>query len=118
MSSRQVAGMIGKTHAHLMRDIQGYVEILKKSIESKFGFNCGMLIALKDCAGRDGGWLGRFFIIHLILQSHNAETQISQKILQKRIDLRKCKMYNSVRKEATIGCSTKTTSKRNTLNMG
>ena len=39
VDSRQVAEMIGKTHAHLMRDIQGYVEILKKSIESKFGFN-------------------------------------------------------------------------------
>ena len=46
--------MIGKTHAHLMRDIQGYVEILKKSIESKFGFNCCMLIALKDCAAMHG----------------------------------------------------------------
>ena len=49
-----MAEMIGKTHAHLMRDIQGYVEILKKSIESKFGFNCCMLIALKDCAAMHG----------------------------------------------------------------
>ena len=35
VDSRQVAEMIGKTHAHLMRDIQGYVEILKKSKEAQ-----------------------------------------------------------------------------------
>lgn len=45
--------MIGKTHAHLMRDIQGYVEILKKSIESKFGFNDFFIESTyKDSIGR------------------------------------------------------------------
>src|SRR5699024_8596703 len=53
VDSRQVAEMIGKTHAHLMRDIQGYVEILKKSIESKFGFNDFFIESTyKDSIGR------------------------------------------------------------------
>ena len=53
VDSRQVAEMIGKTHAHLMRDIQGYVEILKKSIESKFGFNDFFIErTYKDSIGR------------------------------------------------------------------
>lgn len=53
VDSRQVAEMIGKTHAHLMRDIQGYVEILKKSIESKFGFNDFFIKSTyKDSIGR------------------------------------------------------------------
>jgi len=53
VDSRQVAEMIGKTHAHLMRDIQGYVEILTKSIESKFGFNDFFIESTyKDSIGR------------------------------------------------------------------
>ena len=53
VDSRQVAEMIGKTHAHLMRDIQGHVEILKKSIESKFGFNDFFIESTyKDSIGR------------------------------------------------------------------
>ena len=53
VDSRQVAEMVGKTHAHLMRDIQGYVEILKKSIESKFGFNDFFIESTyKDSIGR------------------------------------------------------------------
>ena len=37
VDSRAVAEMIGKQHAHLMRDIKGYVEIIENSNESKFG---------------------------------------------------------------------------------
>lgn len=37
VDSREVAEMMGKSHAHLMRDISGYVQILEKSNESKFG---------------------------------------------------------------------------------
>ena len=37
VDSREVAEMIGKSHAHLMRDISGYAQILAKSDESKFG---------------------------------------------------------------------------------
>ena len=45
VDSREVANMIGKQHAHLLRDIQGYIQILEKNAEtlampneSKFGF--------------------------------------------------------------------------------
>lgn len=37
VDSREVAAMIGKSHAHLMRDIAGYAQIIEKSDESKFG---------------------------------------------------------------------------------
>lgn len=37
VDSREVAEMVGKSHAHLMRDISGYVQILERSNESKFG---------------------------------------------------------------------------------
>ena len=37
IDSREVAEMTGKLHAHLMRDIKGYVEIIENSNESKFG---------------------------------------------------------------------------------
>ena len=37
IDSREVAEMTGKLHAHLMRDIKGYVEIIGNSNESKFG---------------------------------------------------------------------------------
>ena len=35
--SRQVAKMIGKDHKHLLRDIDGYVEVMEKSGEPKIG---------------------------------------------------------------------------------
>ena len=35
VDSRDVANMIGKQHAHLLRDIQGYIQILEKSNERK-----------------------------------------------------------------------------------
>lgn len=35
VDSRQVAAMVGKSHGHLLRDIEGYVEILN---QSNFGF--------------------------------------------------------------------------------
>lgn len=37
VDSRDVAEMVGKSHAHLMRDISGYAQVLEKSNESKFG---------------------------------------------------------------------------------
>ena len=37
VSSRQVAEMIGKDHAHLMRDIAGYAKIIESSSQTKFG---------------------------------------------------------------------------------
>ncbi len=37
VDSRAVAEMIGKTHAHLMRDIGGYAKIIQESNESNFG---------------------------------------------------------------------------------
>ncbi len=37
IDSREVAQMIGKSHAHLMRDISGYAQVIEKSNESKFG---------------------------------------------------------------------------------
>lgn len=39
VDSREVAEMIGKSHAHLMRDIGGYVQVIEKSTESKFGLS-------------------------------------------------------------------------------
>lgn len=39
IDSREVAEAIGKQHAHLMRDIHNYVEILGKSTESNFGLS-------------------------------------------------------------------------------
>lgn len=39
VESREVSDMIGKQHAHLMRDIKGYSEILKNSTESSFGLS-------------------------------------------------------------------------------
>ena len=37
VDSRQIAEMIGKTHAHLLRDIAGYAQVIESSNESKFG---------------------------------------------------------------------------------
>lgn len=37
--SREIAKMTGKRHDHLLRDIDGYVEALKKSIDPKIGVN-------------------------------------------------------------------------------
>ena len=37
VDSRQVAEMIGKDHAHLMRDIAGYAKIIESSSQTKFG---------------------------------------------------------------------------------
>lgn len=39
VDSREVAEMVGKSHAHLMRDISGYAQVLEKSTESKFGLS-------------------------------------------------------------------------------
>lgn len=39
LSSVEVSEMIGKRHNHLLRDIDGYVEILKNPIETKIGLN-------------------------------------------------------------------------------
>lgn len=39
IDSREVAEMIGKQHAHLMRDIKGYAEVLGNSTESNFGLS-------------------------------------------------------------------------------
>lgn len=35
VESREVAGLIAKDHSHLMRDIRGYIEVLKKSENPK-----------------------------------------------------------------------------------
>ena len=37
VDSREVAEVIGKQHAHLMRDIKNYCDILEKTNESKIG---------------------------------------------------------------------------------
>lgn len=51
VDSREVANMIGKRHAHLLRDIKGYIEIL---IQSKFGFNEFFIESTyKDSIGRE-----------------------------------------------------------------
>ena len=34
VDSRDVANMIGKQHSHLMRDIQGYIQILESNAET------------------------------------------------------------------------------------
>lgn len=34
VDSREVANMIGKQHAHLLRDIQGYIQILESNAET------------------------------------------------------------------------------------
>lgn len=53
IDSREVAQMIGKSHAHLMRDISGYAQVLKKSTESKFGLSDFFLESTyKDSTGR------------------------------------------------------------------
>lgn len=53
VDSREVAEMIGKSHAHLMRDVSGYVQVLKKSTESKFGFSDFFIPhTYKDSTGR------------------------------------------------------------------
>lgn len=36
VDSREVAEMVGKSHAHLLRDIKGYIDILT---QSNFGFS-------------------------------------------------------------------------------
>lgn len=37
VDSREVAEMVGKQHAHLMRDIHNYAEVIENSNESNFG---------------------------------------------------------------------------------
>ena len=37
IDSREVAEMVGKQHKHLLRNIAGYIEIMEKSGEPKFG---------------------------------------------------------------------------------
>ena len=39
IDSREVAEAIGKQHAHLMRDIHNYAEVIEKSTESNFGLS-------------------------------------------------------------------------------
>jgi len=39
IDSREVAELIGKRHHHLLRDIGGYIKIMRESIETNFGFN-------------------------------------------------------------------------------
>lgn len=39
VDSREVARLVGKQHAHLMRDIKGYAEVLESSTESNFGLS-------------------------------------------------------------------------------
>lgn len=39
IDSREVAEMVEKKHAHLLRDISGYIKIMEKSTESKIGFS-------------------------------------------------------------------------------
>ena len=51
--SRDVAEMIGKSHAHLMRDISGYAQILCNSTESNFGLSDFFIPhTYKDSTGR------------------------------------------------------------------
>ena len=53
VDSRDVAEMVGKSHAHLMRDISGYVQVLEKSTESKFGLSDFFIPhTYKDSTGR------------------------------------------------------------------
>lgn len=37
IDSREVAEIVGKSHAHLLRDIAGYIKIMEKANESTFG---------------------------------------------------------------------------------
>ena len=39
VDSREVAEMVGKQHAHLMRDIKGYADVIGNSTESNFGLS-------------------------------------------------------------------------------
>lgn len=53
VDSRAVAEMIGKTHAHLMRDIGNYVKVLSESAESNFGLSDFFISSsYKDSTGR------------------------------------------------------------------
>ena len=50
LDSREVAEMVGKTHAHLCRDIAGYIKVLA---ESKIGFSDFFIEAsYKDASGK------------------------------------------------------------------
>ena len=37
VDSREVARMVEKQHKHLLRDIQGYIDVMENSNQSKFG---------------------------------------------------------------------------------
>lgn len=53
VDSREVAEMVGKQHAHLMRDIKGYAEVLSNSTESNFGLSDFFIeSSYKDPTGR------------------------------------------------------------------
>lgn len=53
VDSREVAEMVGKSHAHLMRDISGYAQVLEKSTGSKFGLSDFFIPnTYKDSTGR------------------------------------------------------------------
>lgn len=53
IDSRQVAEMIGKQHKNLLRDIDGYIDVLKNSIELKFELNDFFIeSSYKDSIGR------------------------------------------------------------------
>lgn len=53
VDSRDVAEMTGKSHAHLMRDISGYAQILCNSTESNFGLSDFFIPhTYKDSTGR------------------------------------------------------------------
>lgn len=51
--SREVAEMVGKQHGHLMRDIAGYIEIMKKSTESKIGVSESADLRIKASESTD-----------------------------------------------------------------
>lgn len=48
VDSREVAAMVEKNHAHLLRDISGYIKIMENSTESKSGFSGERKIAHSD----------------------------------------------------------------------
>ncbi len=43
--SREVAEMIGKSHGHLLRDIGGYIDIMKNLGQSNFGLSSDFFIS-------------------------------------------------------------------------
>lgn len=117
VDSREVAEMIGKTHAHLLRDIDGYIQILGKSnfglsdffIES--GYESGnrqykcFLLTRKGCdmvANKLTGEKGVLFTATYVTRFEEMEKELSNPKPKTQLEVLQCTINQLVEQERRL----------------